>query len=238
MHHGVRAETPGKLAVLFPGQGSQYTGMLRELSLHFPMCADTLSEADAVLRRPFAHRFGASARLSRFILPRAAYSEDDKARARQELTATDVAQPALGAVEVAMFRLVQGLGVAPDMLAGHSYGEFVALFAGGAIDFEALMTLSAARGRFIVDAARAEGAELGTMAAVQAPRDAVEAAIADIDGVLIANHNAPTQSIISGSRAHRDRPAQLAKAGTTSPRSGRRAFIRAWSSRRSASSRR
>ena len=87
------------------------------------------------------------------------------------------------------------------MLAGHSYGEFVALYAGGAIDFEALMTLSAARGRFIVDAAKAEGAELGTMAAVQAPREEVEAAIADIDGVLIANHNAPTQSIISGSRA-------------------------------------
>ena len=113
-----------------------------------------------------------------------------------------------------MFRLVQALGIAPDMLAGHSYGEFVALFAGGAIDFEALMTLSAARGRFIVDAARAEGAELGTMAAVQAPREAVEAAIADIDGVLIANHNAPAQSIISGSRAGvATASAQLAKAG-------------------------
>ena len=113
-----------------------------------------------------------------------------------------------------MFRLVQSLGIAPDMLAGHSYGEFVALFAGGAIDFEALMTLSAARGRFIVDAAQAEGAELGTMAAVQAPREAVEAAIADIDGVLIANHNAPTQSIISGSRAGvATASAQLAKAG-------------------------
>ena len=214
VHHGVRNEAPGKLAVLFPGQGSQYTGMLRELALHFPVCAETLSEADAVLRAPFAQRFGEAARLSRFIFPRAAYSEDDKARARQELTATDVAQPALGAVEVAMFRLMQSLGIAPDMLAGHSYGEFVALFAGGAIDFEALMTLSAARGRFIVDAARAEGAELGTMAAVQAPREAVETAIADIDGVLIANHNAPKQSIISGSRAGvATASAQLAKAG-------------------------
>jgi len=214
VHHGVRTDAPGKLAVLFPGQGSQYTGMLRELALHFPICAETLSEADALLRAPFAQRFGDAARLSRFVFPRAAYSEDDKVRARQELTATDVAQPALGAVEVAMFRLVQALGIAPDMLAGHSYGEFVALFAGGAIDFDALMTLSAARGRFIVDAARAEGAELGTMAAVQAPREAVEAAIADIDGVLIANHNAPMQSIVSGSRAGiATASAQLAKAG-------------------------
>ncbi len=212
--HGPRAESRGKLAILFPGQGSQYTGMARELSLHFPQCAETLSQADAVLRAPFGQRFGEGARLSRFIFPRAAYSEGDKARARQELTATDVAQPALGAVEVAMFRLAQSFGIRADMLAGHSYGEFVALFAGGAIDFDGLMSLSAARGRFIVDAAKAEGAELGTMAAVQAPREAVETAIADIDGVIIANHNAPTQSIISGSRAGvLAASEQLAKAG-------------------------
>ena len=176
--------------------------MLRELSPALPGPArETLAEADAVLRDAFEERFGDAARLSHFIFPRGAYDEDDRARAREALTSTDVAQPALGAVEVAMLRLVRRLGIAPDMLAGHSYGEFVALYAGGAIDFEALMTLSAARGRFIVDAARAAGAELGTMAAVQAPRETVEATIAGIDGVLVANHNAPLQSIISGSRA-------------------------------------
>ena len=62
------------------------------------------------------------------------------------------------------------------------------------------MQLSAGRGRFIVDAASAAGAELGTMAAVSAQRSVVEDAIADIDGVLIANHNAPLQSIVSGTR--------------------------------------
>jgi len=214
IHHGGANALPGKLAVLFPGQGSQYPGMLREVALHFPACADTLAEADGVLRDAFDERFGDGMRLSHFILPRGCYGEDAKTEARQALTQTDVAQPALGAVETALLRLMKDFGLAPDMAAGHSYGEFVALHAGGAIGFDSMMSLSAARGRFIVDAAKAEGAELGTMAAVQAPRQHVEEAIADIDGVIIANHNAPTQSIISGSRvAVLAASAQLAKAG-------------------------
>ena len=197
--HGMAVQPAGKLAVLFPGQGSQYPGMAREAALHFEPMSDALAEADAALREPFAERFGAATRLSEFIFPRGAYDEAAKTAARQALTNTDVAQPALGAVEVGLYRLMQSLGLKPDMLAGHSYGEFVALFAAGAIDFEALMQISAARGRFIVDAASAEGAELGTMAAVNAPRKVVEDVIADIDGVIIANHNAPLQSIVSGS---------------------------------------
>ena len=212
--HGTATQPAGKVAVLFPGQGSQYTGMAREAALHFSPVADTLAQADAVLREAFGTRFGAGTGLSQFIFPRGAYDDLSKDKARQQLTHTDVAQPALGAVEVGLFRLMQSLGLAPAMLAGHSYGEFVALFAAGAIDFASLMTLSAARGRFIVDAAASQGAELGTMVAVNAPRRVVEEAIADIDGVVIANHNAPLQSIISGSReALKASAAKLAQVG-------------------------
>lgn len=189
----------GQVALLFPGQGSQSTNMLRELSVLFPTVADTLAEADALLAAG-TERF-ARKPLSQFIHPRACYDEDARKAATAALTSTDVAQPALGAVEAGLLRLLRELGLDGDMLAGHSYGEFVALFAAGQIDFATLMSLSEARGRFIVEAAASAGSELGSMAMVQAPRARVEQAIAAIPDLLVANHNAPEQSIISGSNA-------------------------------------
>lgn len=194
------ASSPGRVAALFPGQGSQYPGMARELGLYFPICSETLQEAEEFLKDDFEQRFGADHTLSRFLFPRACYDETAKRTAIATLTQTDVAQPALGAVEVAWLRLLQSLGLRPELLAGHSYGEFVAHHAAGAIDFASLLALSAARGRFMVDAAKSSGAELGTMAAVHASREQVEAAVAGIDGVIVANHNAPQQSVVSGTQ--------------------------------------
>jgi acyl transferase domain-containing protein/NAD(P)H-dependent flavin oxidoreductase YrpB (nitropropane dioxygenase family) len=220
IHHGTGAGPDGKLAVLFPGQGSQYPDMLRELAVHFPEVAGSLSEADALLMDDFGARpDGGHDRLSAYIYPRGCYGDDDRNAAKRALTATDIAQPALGAVEAGLLRLLRALGVKPDMLAGHSYGEFVALHAGGAFDFATLVRLSAGRGRCIVDAARQSGAELGTMAAVPAARKDVETAIAGIDDVIVANHNAPLQSIISGSGAGVDAAmARLADAGIEATR--------------------
>lgn len=201
VHHGAVGAEPGKVAVLFSGQGSQYPMMGRELAVAFPQFADALSEANAALKAPFEERFGRGSTLGRFIFPPAVYDEEALDAARKALTSTDVAQPALGAIEVALLRLLRGMGLAPDMAAGHSYGEFVAHHAAGAFGLDTLMQLSAARGRFIVDAAKADGAELGTMAAVQAQRAEVDRLLADVSDVVVANHNAPLQTIISGTRA-------------------------------------
>ncbi len=190
-----------KLAVLFPGQGSQYAHMFQELSVYFPDLSATLTEADNLLEDRFRQRFGDNYRLSRYIFRRGAYDENAQSSAAESLTRTDIAQPALGAVSAGMWRIMRSLGLEADMLGGHSYGEFVALFAAGYIDFETLMSLSEARGRFIVDAVADSGAELGTMAAVQATKEEVESIISDIDGVILANHNAPRQSIISGAKS-------------------------------------
>ena len=198
VNHGVDAPK-GKLAVLFPGQGSQYAGMMRESALYFPELAAALSDADEILDGAFEPRCDQGSLLSHFIFPRGCYSDEAKKNANLALMATDIAQPALGAVEAGLLQVMSGLALEPDMFAGHSFGEFVALHAGGAIDFGALMSLSAGRGRCIVEAVKVAGAELGTMAAVPAIRQDVELAIADIADVSIANHNAPMQSIISGS---------------------------------------
>jgi acyl transferase domain-containing protein/NAD(P)H-dependent flavin oxidoreductase YrpB (nitropropane dioxygenase family)/NAD(P)-dependent dehydrogenase (short-subunit alcohol dehydrogenase family) len=214
VYHSDSAEIDGKVAVLFPGQGAQYAGMLRELALNFPVFAETLSEADELLSECFAARFGEDVRLSHFIFPRGSYNKQAKADATRALTSTDVAQPALGAIGAGLWKLMGTLGLEPDMLGGHSYGEFTALFAGDVIDFDALMSLSEARGRFIVDAVKDAGTELGTMAAIKASRDDVEKAISDIDGVVIANHNAPQQCVISGSiAAIKEAVAKMSQAG-------------------------
>ena len=85
--------------------------------------------------------------------------QNRKPRNRKELQRTEVAQPAVGAASLGMFRLLAALGIEPDFLAGHSYGEYVALAAAGALSEDDLIRLSHRRGRVIRDAAAARPAE-------------------------------------------------------------------------------
>lgn len=187
----------GKLAVLFSGQGSQYTSMIEGLKDAYPLVNDIVQESNDILKDKFNDRFGKE--LIDFIYPEKTDDKDALKKLEAELTSTDVTQPALGAVESAIFKLFEGFGLNPDMLAGHSYGEFAALYAAGKINFNDLMLISEARGRLIVDKAKEGGQELGSMAAIRGNRGDVEKIISDIEDVVIANHNAHEQIIISGS---------------------------------------
>jgi acyl transferase domain-containing protein/NAD(P)H-dependent flavin oxidoreductase YrpB (nitropropane dioxygenase family)/NAD(P)-dependent dehydrogenase (short-subunit alcohol dehydrogenase family)/acyl carrier protein len=193
--HGVHyAQSPlaadGGVAFLFPGQGSQVVDMGRELTIAFPEARSAFELADAVLAGRYEQP------LSRHIFPPPTFTGEDAKQRQAELTDTHVAQAALGATELAYLQVLAELGVEPDMTAGHSYGEFVALAAAGALDHEQLLILSEARGRFMREAAAGEA---GAMAAVDSAPDAL-APLLETGGVVAANLNSPRQTVISGPR--------------------------------------
>ncbi len=189
LRYSAQSKAAGEVAFLFPGQGSQRVEMLRDLSVAVPSVRRSLEQADfaldGVLSKP----------LSRFIYPPPSITEQDAELRAEQLKATNVAQPALGATAVALLQLLRRLGVDAAQLAGHSYGELVALYAGGALSFDDLIRISEARGRTMIESAE-DG--LGTMAAVTANEASVKAVIDSIDGAYIANLNAPSQTVISG----------------------------------------
>ncbi|MFQ5739353.1 MAG: type I polyketide synthase [Acidobacteriota bacterium] len=179
----------GKVAFLFPGQGSQHPYMLRNLSLHFQDLRQSFEKADRVLWDRFE---GA---LTSYLFPPPPFSREEEEAQMRKLTDTRIAQPALGAAEIGLFHLLTRLGVEPDMAAGHSYGEYVALCAAGVFSEEALFAVSEARGRFIKESVAEEA---GTMAAVNGDAELVTAALEGIPNVWAANLNGPRQTIIAG----------------------------------------
>ena len=123
---------------------------------------------------------------------------DDESSSRQvlELQRTQIAQSALGAVSLGALRLLeQRFELKPDHVAGHSYGELVALHAAGCFDAEALHELSALRGALMADGS----GDRGAMLAVQTSAELLEALIeSDALDLVIANRNAPNQFVLSG----------------------------------------
>ncbi|WP_029888457.1 type I polyketide synthase [Polycyclovorans algicola] len=182
-----------KLAFVFPGQGAQYVNMGREAALYIDDIRQSLEHADRSLNGQLPRR------LSQYILPPAAFSAEAEADQQAALTDTRVAQPAIGAVSLGYLALAERLGLQASASAGHSYGEYVALAAAGAISRDDCLRLSAIRGAAMAQASAS--AVPGTMAAVQGTREAIDMVIRSFQGVRIANHNAPQQSVISGPRA-------------------------------------
>jgi len=200
----------GKIAFLFPGQGSQYPNMLGELAMTFGEVREAIDWAQDNLVDRLEKPLG------RYMFPPTAFSPEQEQAMKLALMRTEVAQPAVGAADLGMFHLLQRLRLEPDFLAGHSYGEYVALCAAGALAEHDLPCLSHERGKIIVEASSQTS---GGMAAFDASADIVESLVADLAGATVANKNAPHQTVISGTEAAIE--AALAKAKKQGIRSQR-----------------
>lgn len=172
----------GKIAFVFPGQGSQTVGMVKELAEKFPEVMAYFTKADEVLNDDLSQTI--------FEGP------------QEKLTLTVNAQPALLTTSIAILDLFKKSGIQADYVAGHSLGEYTSLVAAGTLSFEEGVYAVRKRGEFMEKAV--PNGE-GTMAAVLGlDREKLSAVTAEVDQtgspVSLANLNCPGQIVISGSR--------------------------------------
>jgi acyl transferase domain-containing protein/NAD(P)H-dependent flavin oxidoreductase YrpB (nitropropane dioxygenase family) len=175
---------------LFPGQGSQSVDMLSELVLANRWSYALIERADRLLAKQLRGR------LSTNIYPLSKFGPTDRAELQSRLNDTRVAQPALGLVDVIGCELLRSFNIQPAFAGGHSYGEYVALWAAGVFNTDDLFKLSAERGRLAHEASQA-GA--GAMAAVFADAETTSRRLRELGiAAELANLNADDQTVISG----------------------------------------
>ncbi|MCF8036769.1 MAG: ACP S-malonyltransferase [Desulfobacteraceae bacterium] len=193
----------GKLAFVFPGQGSQYPFMGRLL---LEMFAESKPVADLA-----EQAFDRNPPLLSYIYPEDAGTQDTAAYNEAALRNTDVAQPAIGVISHVMVEILRRHGVFPDAACGHSYGELTALWAGGKIRNTDFMSLSVARGSLMASAGNASE-DPGAMLAVRTPSEKIETLIREHEADLVlANRNSPSQSVLSGPTEEIDRMREICR---------------------------
>ena len=177
----------GDVALLFPGQGSQYVNMGADVAMAHD---DALATWDAVADLPMG-----DTPLHDVVFPHPVF--DDAARAEQTalLTRTEWAQPAIGATSLATLALLRRMGLKASATGGHSFGEVTALAAADALSTADAMRAARQRGELMAAAAR----HPGTMTAVVADVDTVKQVLAQSGANLtVANHNGPREVVVSG----------------------------------------
>jgi len=186
------------LAFLFPGQGSQFAGMGKDLADAFPEARLVYARADEALA-PFG-----------FSVSKTSFEGTD-----EDLRQTAVTQPAILTHAVAVFEVLKTRGVAPSVAAGHSLGEYAALVVAGALTLEDAVVLVRRRGLFMQEAVPAGE---GAMAAViglspEAVAAACSEAASEMGQVCsAANFNSPEQTVIAGSAACVSKAGEILKA--------------------------
>jgi acyl transferase domain-containing protein/NAD(P)H-dependent flavin oxidoreductase YrpB (nitropropane dioxygenase family)/NAD(P)-dependent dehydrogenase (short-subunit alcohol dehydrogenase family)/acyl carrier protein len=173
-------EIKGKVAFMFPGQGSQRVDMARELFVAFPAMRKLLKK---------------NKQYQQILFPDAVFDDASLKNQKERIKDTRLAQPLLGIVDLAIASLLRTFGIEPDMVAGHSYGELPALCFAGVFEDEQLVTLSENRAKAILDAIEDDK---GAMVAVNCPEDELTKITSQVEGVYAVNHNSPRQWVLAG----------------------------------------
>ena len=178
----------GSVGFLFPGQGSQSLYMGADVAM-------ASATALGVWDRAAEIEFAPDVRLHDVVFPRPVFDEAARSEQRARLTATEWAQPALGAASLALLAILREAGVHPAAVAGHSFGELTALCAAGVLTPEDLLRVARRRGELMAAAAAVPGA----MTSVAARREDVQPLLDEWKlEVVVANHNSPRQLVLSG----------------------------------------
>ena len=187
----------GKVAVLFPGEGAQYAGMLADLCVHFPEVRAAFDDIDRVFS---GHARGY--RPSDVIFPPSLLPMAERVALEQHLWQIDGAVESVLTANQALWTLMTELGLKPDMIVGHSTGEYSAMRAAGVLDLsdqEVFARFVREMNRGHQEVATRDGVPPAAMLAVGAEREQVATVVARIGGALhVAMDNCPHQSVIVG----------------------------------------
>lgn len=171
----------GKVAFMFSGQGSQRVNMARDMFVVFPAMRRLLTK----------HK-----EYEKILFPYSAFDEETRKEQEEVITDTRNAQPLLGIVDFAFAEFLKSLGIIPDMVAGHSYGELPALCFAGAFDAEELVSLSSKRALSILGAIEEDK---GKMIAVSLSETEIITLLDGEKDVWAVNFNSPKQIVLAGS---------------------------------------